>query len=408
MARCVDPTTVSSLVSQQVPQISEKINFYIMVHSPFANVVNGDTFGSNQGDDIINAVTNRTAPGHSLVRPTFVNRANACGLTPNLDEFGQTLFTTTMQTLRGRGPDVCVKQAVSAVKSSYLSAEKSLKENVSNLVNVDIRAQIHDLSGVKFVAKSGEQFEDLLNGGLNQIAVDYNGMTPDAPMSFVALELITQYMTDTLKLKMFGAGANAHFRVITGRAQNSIFRNEANPNQNLLGAMQGSYGDGKNALWGFAWTDLTYRGIALGVDEEPLRFNCLDTDGNPVLIEPIIEVAGDTGKNGIVNPEWQTATYEIGFVIAPNNFTRYVPERYVGEGSFRFAPQMSGGELDWFYSVDCNNEYGDVGHHHYQIERAYSAEQPHAVIPFMYLREKANTGLVAGTAYSNTDTCPAG
>jgi hypothetical protein len=59
---CVDPTTVSSLVAQQVPQVQEKINYWIMVHSPFANVVNGDTFESNQGDDIINAVTNRVSP----------------------------------------------------------------------------------------------------------------------------------------------------------------------------------------------------------------------------------------------------------------------------------------------------------------------------------------------------------
>ena len=403
---CVDATTVSQLVAAQVPQIQEKINYWIMVSSPFANVVNGATFESNQGDDILNAVTNRTAPGHSLTRPVFTNRGSSCGLEPSLDEFGQTLFSATMGVLRGRGPDVCVKQAVSAVKSSYLSAQQSLQENVSNLVNVDIRAQIHDLSGVKFTARASTQFESLITGGMNQTSVAYLGQVPDSPMSFTALELLSQYMTDVLKLKMFGSGANAHFRVITGRAQNSIFRNEAGVNQVLLGALQGSFGEGKDALFGYSWTDLTYRGIALGIDEEPLRFNCLDANGNPIFIEPIVEAVGDRGKNGIVNSEWLNAMYEVGFIIAPNNFTRYVPRSYVGEGTFKFAPQMSGGELNWFYSVDCNNEYGDVGHHHYQIERAYSPEQPHAVVPFMYARELASTGLVGSTLYSNTDTCP--
>jgi len=403
---CPDATLVSSLVASQVPQIQEKINYYILVNSPFANVVNGDTFESNQGDDILNAVTNRTAPGHSLTRPAFIDRANACGLDPSTDEFGQTLFSATMQTLRGRGPDVCVKQAVSAVKNSYLSAQRSLQENVSNLVNVDIRAQIHDLSGVKFTAIAATQFESLISGGLNQVSVNYIGTLPDSAMSFAALELLSQYMTDTLKLKKFGSGANAHYRVITGTGQNQIFRNEAGVNTVLLGALQGSFGDGKEALWGYAWTDMTYRGLALGIDEEPLRFNCLDVSGNPIFIEPIVEVAGDRGKNGIVNPEWQTAKYEVGFIIAPNNFTRYVPAKYIGEGTFKFAPQMSGGALNWFYSVDCNNEYGDVGHHNYEIERAYSPQQPHAVIPFMYARVTANTGLTSASLYSNTDTCP--
>lgn len=407
-ATCVDATAVSNLVQSQIPQFSDKINYYITLNSPFANVVEGDTFDSNQGDDILNLVTNRVAPGHSLTRPTFTNRSASCGLLPSQDQIGQTSFTTKIQILRGRGPDVCVHQAVAAVKNSYLTAEKALSENLRNLVDVDTRAQLHDLSGVKFVANSNFQFEDLISGGLNNISVDYMGQLPDAPMSVTALERLVQFMDDELKLAKYGAGANAHYRVITGRAQNSYFRNElsgVSGNPILLATLQGGFKVGADTLWGYAWQDATYRGFSLGIDEEPLRFNCLDADGNPILIEPVISVDGDAGKNGIRNPEWSSAKFEIGFIMAPNSFYRVVPKTYTGEGTFRFVPQMVAGKLEWFYSRDCNNPYGDVGYHLYEIQRAFRAEQPHGVIPFTYQRCATSLGLTPCTEYSNTTEC---
>lgn len=408
MSNCVTAADVTSLVQAQIPQFSDKINFYITQNSPFANAIEGDTFDSNQGDDILNIVTNRVSPGHSLTLPVFTNRSSACGLTPNQDRIGQTTFTTKIQILRGKGPDVCVNQSVAAVKNSYTSAERAMSENLNNLVNVDIRGQLHQLSGVKFVANSNFQFEDLVSGGLNQISVDYMGQLPDAPMSVSALERLVQYMDDELKLNKYGAGANAHYRVITGRAQNSYFRNELSGTTGspiLLATLQGGFKVGADTLWGYSWQDATYRGFSLGIDEEPLRFNCLDVDGNPIFIEPVIDAAGDSGRNGIRNPEWSSAKYEVGFIMAPNSFYRVVPKTYTGEGSFRFIPQMVAGKLEWFYSRDCNNSFGDVGWHQYEIQRAYRAEQPHGVIPFTYQRCAGGLGLVSCTEYTNTVVC---
>lgn len=406
---CVDATLITSLVMEQIPQFSDKINYYITLNSPFANVVEGDTFDSNQGDDILNLVTNRVAPGHSLVRPVFTDRSAACGLLPEQDAIGQTSFTTKIQILRGRGPDVCVHQAVAAVKNSYLLAEKSLSENLNYLVNVDIRAQLHDLSGVKFVANSNYQFEDLVSGGMNVVGANYMGELPDSPMSVLALERIVQHMDDELKLGKYGAGANAHYRVITGRAQNSYFRNElstaGSSSPVLFGTLQGGFKVGLDTLWGYAWQDVTYRGFSLGIDWEPLRFNCLDADGNPIFIEPVIKTAGDAGYNGIRNPEYSVAKNEVGFIVAPNSFTRVVPRTYTGEGSFKFLPQMVAGKLEWFYSRDCNNQFGDYGYHLYQIQRAYKAEQPHGVIPFTYQRCAGGLGLTPCVEYSNTVVC---
>jgi hypothetical protein len=411
-ATCPDATAISQLVAAQIPQFSDKINFYIFTNSPFANSIEGDTYDSNQSDTILNLVTNRVSPGHSLTRPQFTERSQACGLNPAQDKVGQTSFTTKIETLRGRGPDVCVKQAVSAVKNSYLSAEKALSENLNNLINVDIRAQLHDLSGVKFTANSGFALEDLISGGLNQISVNYPAVgLPDAPMSVLALERLVQFMDDELKLKKYGNGANAHYRVITGRAQNSYFRNELSgaPGSTaapiLLATLQGGFKVGADTLWGYSWQDSTYRGFSLGIDDEPLRFNCLDADGNPIFIEPVIDANGDFGKNGVRNPEWSKAKYEVGFIMAPNSFTRVVPRTFTGEGTFKFLPQMVAGKLDWFYSRDCNNPYGDYGYHLYEVERAYKAEQPHGVMPFIYQRCSSGLGLTPCTEYSNTAVC---
>ena len=81
------------------------------------------------------------------------------------------------------------------------------------------------------------------------------------------------------------------------------------------------------------------------------------------------------------------ATYEVGFVIAGDAFKRLVPEQYVGEGTFRFAPQLAMGELEWTYfrDNDCNL-YGDFGQHIYQIQRAIQPIRPQNVCAILYKR----------------------
>lgn len=405
-AGCVDATTVASAVSAQIPQIRERVDFYITVNSPFANAIGGETFGSNQGDSILSAVANRVAPGHSLTRPVFTKRGNACGLQPQTDETGQTVYSTDIGVLRGKSLPICVNQAVGAVKTSFEAADRSLNENLKNLHSADIRSQLETLSGAKFVAASGYSVEDLITGGINDISADYKGILPTHPMTFRALEVITDYMNDVLKLSKYGSGADAHYRVITGTSQNRYFRNEAGVKEVQLARIQGSYGEGEKTMTGYAWQDLTYRGIALGLDEEPLRFNCLDADGNPEFIEPVIGADADAGKTGIPNPEWLQAKHEVGFIMAPNSFVRVTPDTYSGEGLAKFAPQMAAGKLEWFYSRDCNNSFGDVGWLQYEMQRAYRALQPYGVIPFLYKRCIDQLGFdETCTEYSNSVEC---
>jgi hypothetical protein len=95
-----------------------------------------------------------------------------------------------------------------------------------------------------------------------------------------------------------------------------------------------------------------------------------------------------------INPAWLAATYEVGFLMFDNTFNRLVPEKYVGEGTFKYAPQLHMGELEWHYIVDNDcNQFGDFGWHKYQITRAYQPIRPQHVVPILYKRCTADLGL---------------
>jgi hypothetical protein len=88
-------------------------------------------------------------------------------------------------------------------------------------------------------------------------------------------------------------------------------------------------------------------------------------------------------------------------VVGGEGFARLTPEKYSGEGSFKFAPQLAMGELEWVAQRDNDcNLFLDYGQHIYQISRAYQPLRPHAVVPFSYRRCLFDTGLESGITSS--------
>jgi hypothetical protein len=190
------------------------------------------------------------------------------------------------------------------------------------------------------------------------------------------------------------------------------FRSESGVADNLIALAQGSYKFGEESLRGYSWESAgAYRGIAFGVDQRPLRASGFTGAGVLNLINPLTVVANASKNTAYakVNPSWLAANYEVGFLFAQRSFRRLVPERYVGEGSFKFAPQLHMGELDWHYQVDNDcNQFGDYGWHKYQITRAYQPERPQFVVPILFKRAQADLGLVPNdsattSSYSGSD-----
>lgn len=398
------PSDYSSGIASQVAQLRNEAIRYIALQDPYANLVDGGTTPNNNGETIRTLVTNRMVTNQSLTAPVFSPTIEQCGVVGPKSEFGQTEFTTSLETMRGQGPTICLNQARYAVLDSYRIAEQNLKDAIKTLNAADIRSQLLTLSGVKAVLKSNAtSLGQLLTGGYNQVAVDFLGGVPTSPVSHKFLVALSNYMRDNLSPEFFGDGAGQHFVFIGSSSQIEVLRNEAGVKADLLALVTGNEKAAQDEIKKYAFIDYPYRGIKLAIDQQPLRFNTVDGDGFPVLIEPLVRTVTDYGVENATNPDWVNADYEVGFLVSKGTFRRLVPERFVGEGTFKFTPQFVMGELDWHYQLDnvCN-VWGDFGFHKYQIVRAFQARRPHGVIPILYKRCAEDLGL--STCTSLTDT----
>lgn len=417
MADCITPEELSDISRKDTSRLVGTIAKSLAANSPFLNVLEGGTFPSGVSDEIRTSVQMQAAPGDSLAIPTFVCDTDLCG-TQGLQDLTDAIdFTARLESKRGKGPRVCVKKGYAAYKTSYLSAEDSLKKLVTQYINADVRAQLYLRSASKFNAVAGYDFDSLFTGGNEtDIGVKFAGaLTPTGPISFKALHYLARYMKENLFAEMFESGGEgqAHFRFIGSSDIIESFRAESGVKDVLLSFVNGSYKFGEQSLRGYSWeTAGAYRGISFGVDQRPLRASGFNGSGTLNLINPLITVA-DAEKNTAyakLNPAWAEAEYEVGFLLARSSFKRLVPEKYVGEGSFKFAPQLHMGELDWHYHIDNDcNVFGDFGWHKYQITRAYQPERPQFVVPILYKRAPGDLGLVENSeaessSYTGDDT----
>jgi hypothetical protein len=181
----------------------------------------------------------------------------------------------------------------------------------------------------------------------------------------------------------FASKDGEFFQVLLGVDAIEAIRNDADVKEDLLYLTAGSFKLGEESISGYQF--MGYRGFAFGIDQQPLRATGFDGDGNLVLVNPITATAVTNGFGQRRNTAWVNAPYEVGFVIAGEAFKRLIPEQYVGEGTFRFAPQLAMGELEWTYfrDNDCNL-YGDFGQHIYQIQRAIQPIRPQNVVAILF------------------------
>jgi hypothetical protein len=407
MADCITPSEISDIAQKDTQRLVGSVARSLAANSPFINLLDGGTFPSGVSDEQRTAVQMPAAPGDSLAIPTFVNDTAVCGTTGSQDLADAINYIYRLKTKRSFGPRICVKQGYSAFKSSYSAAEDSLNKLVTQYINADVRAQLYLNSGSKFVAAAGYCFEDLFTGGdFPDVGVQFANVLPTGPVTFKAVHYLARHLKEVLWADMWEAGGKAqmHFRFIGSSDIVESLRNEVGVERVMLALAAGSYKLGEASLAGYSWeTAPAYRGIAFGVDQTPLRATGFNPDGSLALVNPRLTVtdAANNRAYSKTNPDWLAAEYEVAFLVAPMTFKRLVPEKYVGEGSFKFAPQLHMGELEWHYvrDNDCNI-WGDFGWHIYQITRAYQPQRPHHIIPILYKRCKADLGLEECTVTS--------
>lgn len=400
----LEPSDFSTGIANQVSVLRNEMIRYIALNDPYANIVDGGSTPNNMGETIRTLVTNRMVTNQSLTQPSFSDTIDQCGVIGPAAENGQTEFTTQLQTMRGKGPTICLQQARYSVLESYRIAEQNMKDAIKALNAADIRNQLLTLSGVKVVLKAGAtSLGQILTGGYNQTSVDFLGGLPTSPVSHKFLVVLSNYMRDNLSPEFFGSGAGAHFVFVGSSSTIEVLRNEAGVKADLLALVTGNEGAAQDEIKKYAFIDYPYRGLKLAIDQQPLRFNTVDGDGFPVLIQPLVRTVADYGVENATNPDWVNADYEVNFLISKGTFKRLVPERYVGEGSMRFPAQFVMGELNWTNILDniCNPR-GEFGYHLYDITRAIQAKRPHGVIPILSKRCAEDLGL--STCEALTDT----
>jgi hypothetical protein len=353
--------------------------------SPYINSIDGGTL-PNVSDVVRSVVQEMAVPAASLASPSFANDTTLCGVGATPDQVGSTEYQFQLQTLRGAGPRVCVKTSRTAFKGSYLQAQISLEKTILQLINADIRYQYLIQSGIKYVSNSTRTFTQNLTGDMQAINTQFaTGILPDSPMNFKTLYRIGTFLREEMLAEPFGSKDGEFFQVMASADQIEAFRNDADVKEDLVALTTGSFKLGEDSIKGYQF--FGYRGFAFGIDQQPLRASGYDVSGNLVLINPITSTAVTNGFAQRRNPAWVAAQYEVMFVIAGEAFKRLVPETYTGEGTFRFAPQLAMGELEWTYfrDNDCNL-YGDFGQHIYQISRAIQPIRPQNVCAILYKR----------------------
>jgi hypothetical protein len=351
-------------------------------------------------------VQERAVLNQSLVAPVFIDDTSIAGVTGNSAEVGSTEYAYQLQSLRGMGPLVNVKVMRNAFETSYTVSEQALKAQIIQLNNADVRSILVRLGGTKLLVNSTLTFDQMCDGSMQSIKTPFPtlaGGLPDSPLSFSLLQALGRRLREDLLVEAFETqDSEPLLKFIGGQDILDLLRDDLDVRTDHRYLAAGAYTIGETTLTRYRWEG-PYRGWAFGVDPQPLRYNSLLPNGQPDFIEPEIRViVSGKGVGSRPNPSWVRAKYEIGFALGANSFRRLAPAQYTGEGSFKFPPQLTMGELKWNVIIDnANNVWGDYARHYYQISRAIRPERPHAVCAIAFKRWNQTFGLVPQSDFAD-------
>lgn len=397
MGDCFTADSAVDFATKDTLRVQGQIAKALASNSPYLDVLEGGVFPANVSDEIRAVVQLPAAPGDSLVEPTFVNDTAVAGTNGAEDTVSTYEFTYRLKSMRGRGPKINVKQGYAAFKESYSAAEDSLKKLITQYLNADIKINLVKLCATKYVVNATAGFYDSLTGGeYSDLGVAFKaGLAPNAPITLKLLQRLSRYLREEALGTLFGSGEGMFMKVIAGVETVENLRNEVGTADILRALTTGRYGQGESSLTGYSWeTSTPFRGIGLASDQSPLRASAI-VAGVPTYVNAWEVIDDGSGKKHRRRPvAWKKAPYEVLVGMGKESFARLVPERYSLGGSFKFAPQLWSGDLEWHYVIDNDcNTYGDFGWHKYQITRSFKPLHPQHCIAVIFARCSDDLGL---------------
>ena len=383
----VTPRQAQDFGNKDISRITGNVLRLLVRRSPYIDILDGGTFPNGVSIDQRAIIMERPVMNISLVQPAFTDDILMCGNTGTQASVGSTEYTTRLQSIRGVGPKLCVKQMRENFQESYIATQDALQKQILYIMNVDVRSTLLLRSGVKCNVSSTQPFENMVSGDAQRIDTVFRDYWyPDSPLSFKLLKYAANYMHEDLLAEPFDSDKGVVAKWIGSLQSIENMRDELGVHQDLQYLTTGRYEIGTEGVSAYAWEG-PYRGLVFGIDQQPLRFNTWGPNLLPQFIEPEISVPTTIGVGARANPAYRSALYEVGFLVFANSFMRQVPDNYTGVGDMQFPTKYAQGELEFVVlrDNDCNT-YGDYGYHIYQMIRAYRPERPHAVIPIMYKR----------------------
>jgi len=399
------PIVLSDFATKETGRVMGKIMQSLATRSIWTNVIKGGNFPAGMGDTLRTVVQLPSiTSGLNYAKPALVDFNSICGNLGLQAKHSTTEYSTKLQALRGRGPDICVNQGYGAFKGWLEMAIDALVKDTRLIRDAIDRSQVYALSGTKYSCVSTLGFNARIAGGTEQsLGIVPVATLPNSPLSFTGLRNLVSFVKEDLfaepyNMKVQETGGYDHFALFIGSQEIiDAFRRETAVQSSLNALAMGGFKFGEKALTGMNFqTAGAWQGIAMQADQFALRYDAIG-DGNngttlgvPVFISPFIEVVDDANTNRshrAPNPAYRAATYEVGFLLFENALERLVPERYTGEGTAKFDPRLGNGELKWHYMIDnTSNQFGDFGFHKYEFIQAYRPLRPQHLVTVHYKR----------------------
>lgn len=397
----------TQLFSRDPQRLYGPIAKSLLTQVPYISALKSGTFPASVSATLLSVAQGRPYLQTSLANPSFSSMLNLCGsCSLNVDQNGTNQYSYEAQINQGMSDKICLNQGFSAFLGSLTAQLEAYQTGVTELINADVRYQLFLRSGVKMVVRAGQSLNNQVYGGEYNIDEPVPAVNSTGELTFSLLQSLNRYMRSALRAKPFGAGANAHARLIGSPDLLDLLRDDlggaAGPGgANIVPIGTLAAGGDKTAVDGLKsyMFEPLYRGIQLGEDPIPLRLNWNGSAYVPV--DPNTSYSATVGTVSIVSDAWLNASHEVAFLMYDGSFERQVPAPFTGEGKIRFQRQLFGGEIQFMNHPDMtSNMFGDYGVMAYRIGRAYRPIYPWFVVPIIYKRCKQDNNVTTCTGVS--------
>ena len=397
----------TQLFSRDPQRLYGPIAKSLLTQVPYISALKSGTFPASVSATLLSVAQGRPYLQTSLANPSFSSMLNLCGsCSLNVDQNGTNQYSYEAQINQGMSDKICLNQGFSAFLGSLTAQLEAYQTGVTELINADVRYQLFLRSGVKMVVRAGQSLANQVYGGEYNIDEPVPAVNSTGELTFSLLQSLNRYMRSALRAKPFGAGANAHARLIGSPDLLDLLRDDlggaAGPGgANIVPIGQLAAGGDKTAVDGLKsyMFEPLYRGIQLGEDPIPLRLNWNGSAYVPV--DPNTSYSATVGTVSIVSDAWLNASHEVAFLMYDGSFERQVPAPFTGEGKIKFQRQLFGGEIQFMNHPDMtSNMFGDYGVMAYRIGRAYRPIYPWFVVPIIYKRCKQDNNVTTCTGVS--------